>query len=241
MNHAKRRAANDAMQQKGLFSPWSELSQSSQKQLLRAGRCVVLQRGDHLASSLGLVAGGTLGVARQLANGRRVLCTLFHSGDLIDLRRDDRQRQGELVALSRVGLMLLDENQMALGLPQYSDLTEMFLQQTRRQFARMRDHATDLACKTPLERVASLLLAFRYWPAETTGTDEPDAIRLPVRRSDLADYLGVTPETMTRTMKRLEREGLIEAAPDDLIRLVDLAALRAMSEGEGQLLGSLRR
>jgi CRP/FNR family transcriptional regulator len=50
-------------------------------------------------------------------------------------------------------------------------------------------------------------------------------------RSDIADYLGLTTETVSRTVTLLKKQGLIELLDDKQIRLSRLSALREIAEG----------
>ncbi|HRD76052.1 MAG TPA: helix-turn-helix domain-containing protein, partial [Hyphomicrobiaceae bacterium] len=55
----------------------------------------------------------------------------------------------------------------------------------------------------------------------------PREIVLPMTRSDIADFLGLTIETVSRTFTRLRAEGLIEIEQCILVTIKDEAALEA--------------
>jgi len=55
--------------------------------------------------------------------------------------------------------------------------------------------------------------------------------RLPMSRLDLGNYLGLVPETMSRTFRRLEAQGLVSIAGKE-IEIVDICALKTMAFGE---------
>ena len=62
------------------------------------------------------------------------------------------------------------------------------------------------------------------------------AFRLPMTRQDMADYLGLTIETVSRTMTRLRQEGVITfASPQDIVlqRPLQLEALACDPAGQG--------
>jgi CRP/FNR family transcriptional regulator len=50
-------------------------------------------------------------------------------------------------------------------------------------------------------------------------------------RSDIADYLGLTVETVSRTFTRLKKQGLIELLDEKRIRLAKRQALREIADG----------
>ena len=77
-----------------------------------------------------------------------------------------------------------------------------------------------LGRKTAEERVVSFLLAIHRKSAA------PIEIELPMSRQDMADYLGLTIETVSRVMTSLTRRGLIAAGARHTVALRKLTALR---------------
>jgi CRP/FNR family nitrogen fixation transcriptional regulator len=70
-----------------------------------------------------------------------------------------------------------------------------------RSLERAQKHLLVLGRKTALEKIATFLLAER--------NPECDHIELPMSRTDIADYLGLTIETVSRSLTQLERDGVI--------------------------------
>ena len=97
--------------------------------------------------------------------------------------------------------------------------------------ARNLDHAEEhmllLGRKTAAERVAAFLLEMDG-RMQATG-----AISLPMTRRDIADYLGLTLETVSRTLSQLQAEGMVELSTARQIKVQRLSKLRALgSEDE---------
>jgi len=86
-----------------------------------------------------------------------------------------------------------------------------------------------LGRKTAQERVASFLLGL-IRRQERLGRDGK-AIRLTMTRCDIADYLGLTTETVSRTFTNLRADGFIELDGTTLVRALDREALRHIAEG----------
>ena len=84
-----------------------------------------------------------------------------------------------------------------------------------------------LGCETARERVAAFLaaLAIRFRITDNGVMD------LGMRRRDIADYVGLTLETVCRQLSSLQQEGLIEILDRRRIAVLDVAALRSISEG----------
>ena len=88
--------------------------------------------------------------------------------------------------------------------------------------ARAQDHALLLGRRSAVEKVAGFLVG---WIGK--GGAE-DAVTLAMSRLDIADYLGLTIETVSRTLSQLEREGVIALLSARNIRLCDPARLKAL-------------
>ena len=82
-----------------------------------------------------------------------------------------------------------------------------------------------LGRKCATEKVASFLIMIADQQARS-GADEFD---LPMTRSDIADYLGLTIETVSRTLKHLENAAAIEVPKRRRILLRDRSALRRLN------------
>lgn len=212
-------------------APWNGLSESCKSDLLETATHSYLTRGEEAASDVCIVLSGALAVERELSDGRRVLSTLFHAGDLIDLRRSERIRQGRLIALKDSELLILDQERVALCTDQHSDLASAFIGQQGNHFARMRDHVADLASKTPFERMASVLFEFKRWPGSSGEKKECNSIQIPILRIDIADYIGVKPETVSRAIRKLEKERRIAIPEPDRVFMIDVPAMRQIANG----------
>ncbi|MCR5881041.1 helix-turn-helix domain-containing protein [Phenylobacterium sp. J367] len=83
-------------------------------------------------------------------------------------------------------------------------LERAILQATRRELERAQAHLLLLGRKTAQEKVAAFLLAH----AETQ--DEGRPVELPMGRQDIADYLGLTIETVSRMLTQLQAQEIVE-------------------------------
>ena len=84
-----------------------------------------------------------------------------------------------------------------------------------------------LGRKTAREKLASFLITLSR-RAERRGQGA-NPVHVPMTRTDIADYLGLTIETVSRTFTALRKAGLIEQLPDHAVRLTDSEDLLAIA------------
>lgn len=213
---------------------WSDLSQGAALELASSAERLHIARGEDIPTDIGIVIGGIVGVRRLYSDGRHLYCALFHRGDLFDVRREERKRQGLLLAVTETQVLCLEDAALKASARAHPDLAELMVRQLREQSARLRDHCADLAFKTPVERLASAILEFRRWP-EVREEGECDGvgmlIRLPVTRADIASYMGLKPETVSRALKQLARDGIIRKAGPRSLEILNLPSLRMAANG----------
>ena len=87
---------------------------------------------------------------------------------------------------------------------------------------------TVLGRQTSKERVVSFLLFL----SERFGSEEDNLIDLPMSRQDIADYLGLTIETVCRVLSELKRARLIKLPNLRQVILSDADALHSLADGE---------
>ena len=85
-----------------------------------------------------------------------------------------------------------------------------------------------LARLNPLERLAGFLVDMAQ-RRQRQGQDDSEVI-LPMTRTDIADYLGLTVETVSRSFTRLRQEGSISTDDPHHVRLRDRKRLDALAE-----------
>jgi CRP/FNR family transcriptional regulator len=77
-----------------------------------------------------------------------------------------------------------------------------------RELSQAQDHIVLLGRRSAEEKVATFLVRWRNRIAEAAAASQ--MVPLPMSRQDIADYLGLTIETVSRTFTRFERDGVIE-------------------------------
>ncbi|WP_445682143.1 helix-turn-helix domain-containing protein [Radicibacter daui] len=148
------------------------------------------------ADTLYQVAFGCVRVYRLLADGRRQISAFHLAGDVFGFENDETHHFFA-EAVSSAGLRSLRK-------PSTSDAATLMFPFTLRSLVRAQEHLLVLGRQTALERIAAFLLDL----AERQGGH--DEFEMPMPRNDIADYLGLTIETVSRSFSELKRQGLIQ-------------------------------
>jgi CRP/FNR family transcriptional regulator, nitrogen fixation regulation protein len=144
---------------------------------------------------------------KLLSDGRRQIGAFHLVGDIFGLTNGENHRfTAEAVVDTTLWLM----KRRSLEVISQTDgvLARNLLSLTTRSLQHAEDHMLLLGRKDSLEKVATFLLEMDKRLA--------DAMTLPMSRRDIADYLGLTLETVSRALSRLRRAGAISLAGDTL-------------------------
>jgi CRP/FNR family transcriptional regulator len=109
-------------------------------------------------------------------------------------------------------------------------LAERLLELARTDLERAHAQMLLLGRKSAEEKIASFLLTLARRQAERARPPAP-ILKLPMSRQDMADYLGLTIETVSRTMTRLRQQGLITLPSPQQVVLRQRSRLQALAEG----------
>lgn len=147
---------------------------------------------------------GSVMVYRILDDGRRQLVEVVFPGGICGLSAADTY-ESDCETLMPATLRSYRVGDLAR-----SDALRMrVIERLQRQVSAMHDHAVSLGRKTAEERVCSLILRL-YGAADGTQKAQR-AVTLPLTRTEIADYLGLTLETVCRTITSLMRRKLLAA------------------------------
>ncbi len=173
------------------------------------------------------VVEGIVCAYRILPDGERHIVSFYFPGDMIgncNLGTYSYSAQ----ALTPVRLRRIPRSVIERSMAQRPELAQRFLRLAALELAATRDHLLCLAAKSADAKLAAFLLALSR-RNEEQGED-PNQIRLPMTRLDIADYLGLTIETVSRTLSKFRRKGLIELPRTTLVILKDPERLASMAD-----------
>jgi CRP-like cAMP-binding protein len=167
------------------------------------------------------VVSGTVRTSKILNDGRRQIGGFYLPGDIFGLEfADSHALSAEAVTDAKV-LVVKRSVLTALAGRDASVAAELFAL-TGRELHRAQERIM-LLVKSAQERVAGFLLEM----SDRLALD--NAIELPMSRQDIADYLGLTIETVSRTLTSLESAAAIEVTTARRIRLRNRNALSRMN------------
>lgn len=180
--------------------------------------------GDEVTRLFQVVT-GVVRLTRLLVDGRRQVIAFGYPGDVIGFPAEG-QHHADCDAL--VDTTLWSFNRSALehgdGDP---DLHEALLRAALREISAMQDHFMMLGRKSATEKVASFLSVITDRYGE--GLQAHRRITLPMARSDIADFLGLTTETVSRTFTMLRKANIIALDGVQTVVVLDPQALRDMT------------
>lgn len=177
---------------------------------------------DEPSDYLYKVVSGTVRTYKLLDDGRRQIGGFYLPGDIFGLEAGAEHRfTAEAVSDSRI--LVVKRSALISLASRNVELASELWALTARELAHVQNLMLTLGRKTAQERVASFLL-------EMAGRNaNGGAIELPMSRQDIADYLGLTIETVSRTLTQLENAAAIALPSSRRVILRDYAALHRLN------------
>ena len=148
------------------------------------------------------VVSGTVRTVKLLADGRRQIDAFHLAGDVFGLESGQTHRF-TAEAVDDVVLVAFRRNRFANLVQADPAFGEQLMSSMLTSLDRAHDHMVLLGRKTALEKMASFLLDL------ARRLRLGDRVELSMQRSDIADHLGLTIETVSRTLTQMVRDGLI--------------------------------
>jgi CRP/FNR family nitrogen fixation transcriptional regulator len=175
---------------------------------------------DEDADLIYRVLEGAVRTTRFMADGRRQIGDFYLAGDIFGLETGPRHRfAAEAVRDSAVLVVKASALRAAGG-----DIERLGWETTRRELERAQEHVLLLGRKTACERVASFLKDL----SDKGGS--PAVVDLPMGRQDIADYLGLTIETVSRMLSQLQSGRIVSFCATRQFRVVNPQGLARLAD-----------
>jgi CRP/FNR family transcriptional regulator len=191
-----------------------------------AGETLFAEGDD--ADSVYEVVHGMLRLYKLLPDGRRLITGFLSAGHLLGLAPE-----GVCVytaeAITEVTLCRYKRTAFERLIDEVPGFAKRLLSVTSHELRAAQNQMLLLGRKSAMEKVASFLLLL----ANQQNGDDAETVEVPMTRSDIADYLGLTIETVSRTLTKLKRDGLIALPTCSHVEISDRDQLEELAAGEG--------
>lgn len=174
------------------------------------------------------ITSGTLKLYKLLADGRRQVTGFMHPGDFLGMSIDD-EHAFSAEALDDVQLCWFPRNRFDDFVEDHGSMERELYRMAAHELAAAQQQMVLLGRKTATERLATFLLLLGERCERIPGGSR-SLVRLPMSRSDIADYLGLTKETVSRVFSALRRDRLIRLRSIDEVEIIDGQALEQLAE-----------
>jgi CRP/FNR family nitrogen fixation transcriptional regulator len=162
---------------------------------------------------------GAVRTSRLMNDGRRQIGDFYRKGDLFGFETGPEHR---FSAEALEGCMILVSKRSALKAAG-GDLDRLTWAAASRELDRTHDHVLLLGRKTACEKVASFLM-------DLVRGGVGESVDLPMGRRDMADYLGLTIETVSRTLTQLQSTRVVTFSSTRRFRVTNLSAMARLAD-----------
>lgn len=175
------------------------------------------------------IESGAVSLFKMLPDGRRQILGFAYPGDFLGLgAHGERLISAQAIKPTRVrSISLARLNKVAASDP---ELAFTLYQTLAAELDEARDLMLTTGHRSACERVAAFLLTLSR--RNRRGDKPRDVVELPMTRADIGDFLGLTIETVSRTLTKFKSRGLIDLPQSARVHLKDIIGLERLAHGE---------
>lgn len=206
----------------------SELSKHTQRTAHERDK--PLSREGQDDSSYSNVLSGVVKLTKLMPDGRQQIVGLQFAPDF--LGRPFSTNDGTVAeAATNVRLCSFPKSILERFIKEAPEMELRLHEQHMRELDEARDWMLTLGRKTAVEKVASfLLLIATHIDPELENNKSNTTVELPLKRADIADFLGLTIETVSRQLTNLRKKGIIHINDRKSVEIVDMEKLSDVAE-----------
>jgi CRP/FNR family transcriptional regulator, anaerobic regulatory protein len=190
-------------------------------------RQTIVQEGD-AADFLINVVSGTMKIFRALPDGRTQVLGFLGEGDFMGMPPSNTYAVSA-EAVTAVTVCSFPRHSFERLLRDSPLLERELFHRSSNEISAAHDHMLLLGRKTARERVATFLVIMA---SRCDSGAAAHCIVTPMTRAEIADYLGLTMETVSRTLTAFRREKLISFDGPDRLRIPTLDGLQRIASGD---------
>lgn len=169
---------------------------------------------------------GALKLYKLLPDGRRQVTGFMLPGDFLGITIDD-DHAFTVEALTQSKLCWFPRDRFGAFVEMHPELERGLYRLAAHELAAAQAQMVLLGRKTAEERVASFFIDL----LERGDSSAERMIDLPMSRLDIADYLGLTKETVSRVLAALKGRRIVRLVTLSRIEILDLESMRILAEG----------
>ncbi|MBX4927904.1 CRP/FNR family transcriptional regulator [Rhizobium binae] len=181
------------------------------------------------------VVEGSLRIFKIISDGRRVITGFLHAGDIIGVSLKDRYLYSA-EAITDIRIRRISRKSFDAEVANSPELRPEVFARLCDEMAAAQDQVVLLSRKNAEERVCTFLLK-ELLRVLCDGRGDL-VIELPMTRLDIADYLGLTIETVSRTMTKLNKKAIVVPAGRHSIRILKRSGLAQLAGNDDENGGS---
>jgi CRP/FNR family transcriptional regulator len=171
---------------------------------------------------------GAVKLYKLLPDGRRQITGFLFEGDFLGIAMNEKYAYSA-EAVGHVSLCRFSRRKLEALLDEFPKLEKRLLGMASNELVQAQDQILLLGRKTAQEKIVSFLLNLSGRSLKRGAPASP--ISLPMGRADIADYLGLTTETVSRSITKLKSAGHVRLLQGSKIELPDVEALQELAEG----------
>jgi CRP/FNR family transcriptional regulator len=213
------------------FSVCASLDQFEMREFEQLSRrvnfetCATVFAQEDISSCFYNLLDGVMRLYKLLPDGRRQIVGFVLPGDFVGMTTE--QRHGfSADAIGPITVCQFAKVPFGRFAEDKPNLLRRMNKLAVQELNQARDHMVLLGRRSAEEKVATFVVGWRDRLVELRGPS--NIVPLPMSRQDIADYLGLTIETVSRTFTKLEREGIIAILPGG-VSLRDAARAEALA------------
>lgn len=181
----------------------------------------IFGEGDELRCSYKIVS-GAVRLSRVTEDGRRQIVEFRTAGDFVGFEWDGQYALSAEAVRDVVAVRFI-RTRVDRMIEERSDVRESLVALMREEIRSAHEHLITLGYQGAKERVANFLLQL----ARKARVNDGETLEIELGRQDVADYLGLTLETISRTLSEFKRIGAIGLPKRRQIKILSKAKLRA--------------
>ncbi|HEV7371490.1 cyclic nucleotide-binding domain-containing protein [Arenibaculum sp.] len=186
----------------------------------------VFHQGDR-ADAVYVVADGVIRLCKLLPDGRRQIVGFVQAGDFMGLASGDSHLY-TAEAVTAATVRRLPRARLEALMEEDAALRRRLMLVTARELVAAQEQMLLLGRKNAREKICSFLIALSRRRERTHG--DGTRVHLPMSRADIADYLGLTIETVSRTISKLKADRLIRLIEGNRVDLLDRVRITDLAE-----------